>query len=133
MLMAQQITHPGAFPLSSICSAWHCFGRLHILGDSMFNKKCLLPGGRQSRRPASKVLPIPGASKEPQQRMTRAQASRAALESKQKETSGKAQPAAEEPLQEGASPHSADPLIFLAVSTPSLWSDDPASCFAGFG
>lgn len=73
----------------------------------------VLSGGRQSRRPASKVLPIPGASKEPQQRVTRAQASRAALESKQQDAPGKAEPA--DPMQTGASPHSADPLIFLAV------------------
>lgn len=75
-------------------------------------------GGRQSRRPASKVLPIPGSSKEPQQRVTRAQASWAALETKQQEAVGKAEPAIPDPLQSGSSPQSADPLIFLAVTYP---------------
>lgn len=63
------------------------------------------------------MLPIPGPAKDPpQQRVTRAQSSRAAQEAKKQEAAAAAVLSPANPLEEGASPGSADPLVFLGVS-----------------
>lgn len=60
-------------------------------------------------------MPIPGAEKAPSQRMTRAQASRAAQDAMLQASAAQAEPPAE-PRQDAASPADADPLIFLEAS-----------------